>query len=78
MLPTNKDGETGIIDYSGRLLTNDNIRHEIALTKLENAGYINVEKGFKGKMPQTTCIINKKGIEAFEEYVEDLKGYLKL
>lgn len=31
MLPTNKDGETGIIDYSGRLLTNDNIRHEIAL-----------------------------------------------
>lgn len=50
----------------------------VQVTKLEEAGYINVEKGFKGKMPQTTCSITKKGIEAFEQYVEDLKGYLKL
>ncbi len=50
----------------------------VQLSKLEDAGYILVEKGFKGKMPQTTCSITKKGIEAFEQYVEDLKGYLKL
>ncbi len=50
----------------------------VQITKLEEAGYIKVEKSFKGKMPQTTCIINKKGIDAFEQYVEDLKGYLKL
>lgn len=50
----------------------------VQVSKLEEAGYINVEKGFKGKMPQTTCIITKEGIEAFEQYVEDLKGYLKL
>lgn len=30
MLPTNKDGETGIVDYSGRLLTTDNIRFEVS------------------------------------------------
>ncbi|MFC2151615.1 winged helix-turn-helix domain-containing protein [Bacteroidota bacterium] len=50
----------------------------VQITKLEEAGYIIVEKSFKGKMPQTTCIITKKGVEAFEKYVEDLKEYLKL
>lgn len=50
----------------------------VQLTKLEEAGYLKIEKGFKGKMPQTTCLITKDGIEAFEQYVEDLKGYLKL
>ncbi len=50
----------------------------VQITKLEEAGYIKVEKGFKGKMPQTICTITKKGIEAFEQYVNDLKGYLKL
>lgn len=50
----------------------------VQITKLEDAGYIIVEKGFKGKIPQTTCAITKKGIEAFEKYVEELKAYLKL
>jgi len=50
----------------------------VQLTKLEEAGYIKVEKAFKGKMPQTTCTITKKGITAFEKYVDNLKGYLKL
>ena len=31
MIPTNKSGESGIIDHSGRLVINDNIRYEIAL-----------------------------------------------
>jgi predicted transcriptional regulator len=50
----------------------------VQVTKLENAGYIIIEKGYKGKMPQTVCTITKKGIEAFEKYVNDLKEYLKL
>jgi len=50
----------------------------VQLTKLEEAGYIKVKKGYKGKMPQTTCTITKKGITAFEKYVDDLKEYLKL
>ncbi|MFC2104540.1 winged helix-turn-helix domain-containing protein [Bacteroidota bacterium] len=50
----------------------------VQITKLEEAGYIRVEKSFKGKMPQTICIITKKGLEAFEKYVEDLKDYLKI
>jgi len=50
----------------------------VQLTKLEEAGYLEIKKGFKGKIPQTTCFITRKGIEAFEKYVENLKAYLKL
>ena len=50
----------------------------VQITKLEEAGYITVEKMFKGKMPLTTCSVTKKGIDAFEQYVNDLKEYLNL
>jgi DNA-binding transcriptional ArsR family regulator len=49
----------------------------VQLDKLSEAGYISIEKSFKGKMPLTTCKITKKGIKAFEDYVNSLKGYLK-
>ncbi|MFM7853574.1 MAG: winged helix-turn-helix domain-containing protein [Flammeovirgaceae bacterium] len=48
----------------------------VQLDKLSEAGYITIEKSFKGKMPLTTCKITKKGIKAFEEYVNALKGYI--
>ena len=50
----------------------------IQLTKLEEVGYIKIEKGYKGKMPHTICSITDKGIKAFEKYVKDLKGYLNI
>lgn len=49
----------------------------VQLDKLSEAGYINVEKSFNGKKPLTTCRITKKGIKAFEEYVNSLKDYIK-
>ena len=48
----------------------------VQLDKLSNAGYISVTKSFKGKKPVTTCIITKVGIKAFEDYVNNLKGYI--
>ena len=48
----------------------------VQLDKLQKAGYIKVEKGFKGKMPRTTCSITPEGISAFEEYVSALRSYL--
>ena len=48
----------------------------VQLDKLTTAGYISVEKGFKGKMPRTTCRITPAGQEAFGKYVEALKEYL--
>ena len=48
----------------------------VQIDKLAEAGYILVEKSFKGKKPLTTCRITKKGIKAFEEYVNTLQQYI--
>lgn len=49
----------------------------VQLDKLSEAGYINIEKSFKGKKPLTTCKITRKGVKAFEEYVNALKKYIQ-
>lgn len=48
----------------------------VQIEKLQQAGYLEVTKGFKGKYPLTTCKITPKGITAFENYVKALKSYL--
>ena len=48
----------------------------VQIDKLSKAGYIEVVKTFKGKMPCTLCRITPKGVEAFEEYIEALKTYI--
>lgn len=50
----------------------------VQLDKLQQAGYIEIEKGFNGKMPRTTCHITPSGREAFANYVEHLREYIKL
>ncbi len=47
----------------------------VQLDKLSNAAYIKITKSFKGKKPHTSCKITKKGILAFENYVNTLKQY---
>lgn len=49
----------------------------VQIDKLSTAGYIEVEKGFQGKRPRTTCKLTAEGIKAFEEYVEALKEYIQ-
>ena len=48
----------------------------VQLDKLAAAGYITVEKTFKGKRPCTLCHITPEGLKAFEDYVETLRQYL--
>jgi len=48
----------------------------VQIDKLTEAGYITVEKTFKGKMPRTTCQITPAGTEAFRTYIKALKKYL--
>ena len=50
----------------------------VQLDKLQKAGYIDVEKGFRGKMPHTVCRITDTGRRAFAEYVDTLRTYLKV
>jgi DNA-binding transcriptional ArsR family regulator len=48
----------------------------VQINKLKDAGYIEVTKQFSNNYPQTICKITKKGIEAFETYVNALQSYM--
>jgi DNA-binding MarR family transcriptional regulator len=48
----------------------------IQVKKLQEAGYIKVEKTFKNNYPKTMLSITDKGVKAFESYVNDLKKYI--
>jgi hypothetical protein len=48
----------------------------IQLTKLKEAGYIEVTKKFRNNYPLTLCNITPLGKEKFAEYVNSLKDYL--
>lgn len=50
----------------------------VQVEKLSAAGYITVEKTFKGKRPCTICRITDVGLKAFETYVKALKSYLEV
>lgn len=54
--------------------TSGNISVQIG--KLEAAGYISVTKSFKDNYPNTELALTPKGLQAFESYVEALKGYI--
>ena len=49
----------------------------VQITKLAEADYINVKKTFKDNYPQTSCMVTKKGLKAFEQYVESIQAYIK-
>ncbi|KYK31768.1 MAG: transcriptional regulator [Theionarchaea archaeon] len=46
------------------------------MSKLEEAGYIKVEKEFVGKKPHTILRLTDEGRTAFREYVQSLKQVL--
>ncbi len=49
----------------------------VQLTKLKEAGYIEVHKSFRNNYPLTECNITPKGIGAFEKYVAAIQQYIK-
>ena len=46
------------------------------LTKLENAGFVEIEKTFKGKRPLTLVQISDLGKKEFVKYLQTLKKYI--
>jgi DNA-binding MarR family transcriptional regulator len=52
-------------------LTKGNLSAHLA--KLEAAGYVEIEKSFRGKVPQTICKLTKAGRSAFQAYRAQLK-----
>jgi len=48
----------------------------VQISKLEDAGYLKVEKKFKNNRPNTSYTITQKGVNAFEQYVNTIEQYL--
>jgi DNA-binding transcriptional ArsR family regulator len=48
----------------------------VQISKLKDAGYIEIIKQFYNNYPQTICKITPGGIAAFEKYVEALQSYM--
>jgi DNA-binding transcriptional ArsR family regulator len=48
------------------------------LSKLEESGYIEVEKTYRGKIPLTLCRLTKAGRQAFTNYRKQLKRFVDL
>jgi DNA-binding transcriptional ArsR family regulator len=49
----------------------------IQITRLKDAGYIEVIKKFRNNYPQTICRITPLGKQKFIEYIDALRDYLK-
>lgn len=47
------------------------------LYKLEDAGYVQIEKTYKGKIPLTLCRLTEQGRLAFENYRDHIKSFVE-
>lgn len=47
------------------------------LVKLEDAGYVQIEKTFRGKIPLTLARLSAQGRSAFQSYRKSMNGLLK-
>lgn len=56
-------------------LTKGNLSAHLA--KLEEAGYVNIEKTFKGKLPLTVCKLTPPGRKAFTQYRQQLQDFIQ-
>ncbi len=48
----------------------------VQISKLKEAGYVEVIKQFKDNYPLTICKITQVGVQAFEDYVNALQSYM--
>ncbi len=46
------------------------------LSKLEEAGYIQIQKTYQGKLPLTICSLTPCGRQAFENYRKQMKLFM--
>ena len=56
-------------------LTQGNLSAHLA--KLENVKYVEIEKGYNGKRPQTTIRLSKEGRVEFEKYLNLIRSFTR-
>ena len=57
-------------------LTKGNLSTHLA--KLEEAGYVEIEKAFRGKIPLTLARLTREGLSAFQNYRKEMADLLKV
>ena len=57
-------------------LTKGNLSTHLA--KLEETGYVQIEKAFRGKIPLTLARLTKEGLAAFQNYRQEMTALLKV
>jgi DNA-binding transcriptional ArsR family regulator len=48
------------------------------LSKLEDAGYVKIQKTFKGKLPLTVCRLTAAGTKAVTQYRQQLQSFMEM
>jgi len=48
------------------------------LSRLEDAGYVNIQKTFKGKLPLTVCKLTAAGTKAVSQYRQQLQSFMEM
>jgi len=48
------------------------------LSKLEDAGYVKIQKTFKGKLPLTVCKLTAAGTKAVTQYRQQLQNFMNM
>lgn len=72
LLPLEEADFTYLLRETG--LTKGNLSSH--LSKLEEAGYVEIEKTYRGKQPLTLCRITPAGRTAFERYRQTLHAFV--
>jgi DNA-binding MarR family transcriptional regulator len=49
----------------------------VHLQKLEEKGYVGIDKHFVGRRPQTTCRLTRAGRQAFTRYLDHLEAIVQ-
>ena len=49
----------------------------VHLQKLEDKGYVAIDKQFVGRRPQTTCRLTRAGRQAFTRYLDQLEAIVQ-
>lgn len=73
LLYTLKDADFVFLQRESQLTRGNLSSH---LVRLEESGYVRIEKTFRGKVPLTLCSLTRAGRTAFETYRQTFKRAL--
>jgi DNA-binding transcriptional ArsR family regulator len=48
------------------------------LSRLEDAGYVKIQKTFKGKLPLTVCKLTPTGTKAIVQYRQQMQSFMEM